>query len=230
MANLNKSQFGWHAQSAALGVVVSPATPFVPQGVPLDGGTAGRAGRGARALIVVLLLGTALLALRSAVAEDRPLDFIHALQKKDLADAAVDYLKMLKAKSPMPAEVAEVWDLEMSQSLHAAASQNAFDSKDFDEQMTAAQKYLDKFIQEKPNHPEAVTAMVAWGDFLMERAAQHLATARALTDKAQWALQMQEARAALEAAAPKYKLAIDKYKERLAALPPPGLPASKRES
>jgi tetratricopeptide (TPR) repeat protein len=113
----------------------------------------------------------------------------------------------------------------MSQSLHAAASQSAFDPKDFDDQMTAAQKYLDKFLVENPNHPQAVTAMVAWGDFLMDRAMQHLSAARGLTDKSQWAAQMKEARTALEAAAPKYKLAIDKYKERLAALPPPGLPA-----
>jgi tetratricopeptide (TPR) repeat protein len=182
-----------------------------------------------KALLLISLPAVALFAVRPAVAENRPLDFIHALQKKDLADEAVEYLNMLKAKPPMPAELAEVWDLEMSQSLHAAASQNAFDSKDFDEQMTAAQKYLDKFLQEKPNHPEAVTAMVAWGDFLMERATQHLSAARGATDKTQAALQLKEARTVLEAAAPKYKLAIDKYKQRLASLPPPGLPA-KRET
>ena len=56
----------------------------------------------------------------------------------------------------------------MSKSLKAAAAA-AFDAKEYESLMDESQKYLAKFIKEKPNHPDAMIAMAAWGDFLVKR-------------------------------------------------------------
>ena len=82
---------------------------------------------------------------------------------------AVEYLKILDKRPDLPPEIRDVWDLEMSKSLKAAAA-DAFDAKEYEQLMDESQKHLAKFIKEKPDHPAAATAMAAWGDFLVKRA------------------------------------------------------------
>ena len=59
----------------------------------------------------------------------------------------------------------------MSKSYRAAAA-DAFDDNEREHLMAESQRYLEKFIKEKPDHPEAVAAMAEWASFLTRRALQ----------------------------------------------------------
>jgi len=161
-----------------------------------------------------------LVAAACAAEEVRPLEFIHALQEKGYHDIAVDYLNMLKQQPSVPPEVAAVWDLEMSKSLRGAANR-ALNPKDFEETMNSAQKHLDKFLKENPDRAEAVTAMVSWGTFSIDRALQHLRAAKAATDKAEKTQHLTDARKLLDEARPRLKQAVETLQKRLAATPIP---------
>ena len=91
---------------------------------------------------------------RRVAGREQPLRFLHALQENGYGDMAVEYLKMLAKQPDLPPEVRDVWDLEMSKSLKAAAA-DAFDAKEYEALMDESQKYLAKFIKEKPDHPDA---------------------------------------------------------------------------
>ncbi len=165
------------------------------------------------------LLGMIAMCCAAAQAAEQPLEFLHALQEKDYGDIAVEYLKTGKEKGNLPPAVAEVWDLEMSKSLRASATR-AFDAKDFERLMGEAQTHLNKFLKEKPDHPAAVSAMVSWGNFTMDRALNYLRAGKANKDKQARAAQLQQARDALMDARPKFEKAIPKFQAQLAALPP----------
>jgi TolA-binding protein len=177
-------------------------------------------------------LAVAWLSLHSLFAEEEVLKFIRRLQETGYGDMAVDYLKMLQSSPNIPVQVREVWDLEMSRSLRAA-SKTAFDAKEAEEWVAQSQKYIEKFIKENPTHPEAVTATFSVGEFAMDRALNLLRAARAIPNKEenkeQKAKVLGEARAALEEARPKFKEASDKYRAKLASLPPVPEKITKRD-
>ena len=162
------------------------------------------------------------LAAGVSPAQEQPLRFVHALQQNGYGDMAVEYLNTLKDQPDLPPEVREVWDLEMSKSLKAAASA-AFDAKEYESLMADSQKYLAKFIKEKPNHPDAMIAMAAWGDFLVKKALESIRLAKTVEgkDKAQYTKHLSEARTVLSDAQGKFQEAQKKFKTRLAELPPP---------
>jgi len=170
------------------------------------------------ALLPWALLGA--LAAGAAAAEVRPLEFIHALQAKDYHEVVVDYLNMLKQQEPMPPEVAEVWDLEMSKSLRGAAGR-AYGRQDFDQRMSDAQKHLDQFLKAKPDHVEAISALVSSASFSVDRALQYLRLAKGLEakDKEAKAKYLADARTSLEEARPRFAKAVEQFQARLAALP-----------
>ena len=60
-------------------------------------------------------------AASAALAQEQPLRFVHALQENGYGDMAVEYLKTLEKQPDLPPEIRDVWDLEMSKSLKAAA-------------------------------------------------------------------------------------------------------------
>jgi hypothetical protein len=172
-----------------------------------------------RVALVVGVLGAGHAAAKAA--DERPLEFLHALQAKDYHDVAVEYLKKLRAEANPPAELMEVWDLEMSRSLRGAANR-AYNPQDFEQLLSEAQKHLEKFVKEKPSHPEAVSAMVSGGTFAMDRALQRLKAARALADRdnAQKTRLLSEARSAMEKAKPQFLQAANRYYEARVALGP----------
>ena len=133
--------------------------------------------------VVCVFLIAVLMTASSAVADEvRPLEFIRSLYAKGYHDLAVEYLTLLKdrqdkGKEEMPRALADIWDLEMAKSLRGAANR-AYDAKDADQLSARAQEYLDKFLKEKPNHPEADNALVSFADFIMDGALRNLANAK----------------------------------------------------
>ena len=175
--------------------------------------------RHCRLFLCLCLIFGSLCALGRA-AEVRPLDFLRALEEKDYNDVAVDYLEYLKKKGELPEELATTWDLEMAKSLRGVAASRAFDAKDREELSKKAQEHLDKFLQEKPGHPEAANALLSAGTFAVDRALQHLKAAKLLGDKdpQQKAKHLTEARSLLEEARPRFHQAIQRFEAQRAAL------------
>ena len=167
----------------------------------------------------------------SCWAEEDPLEFLHLLQQRGYGDMAVVYLNLLAKRAEMPTSVRDVWDLEMAKSKEAAAAE-AFDSKEEKQLLAEAHQHRAKFIREKPNHPAAMKAIVSWGESSLRQAAQMIQNAQSLeaTDRAQYEKTLAEARTLLNDARGRFQQAEKKFKEELAALPPPSkLPTKKAD-
>jgi hypothetical protein len=173
-----------------------------------------------RALLIASLATVGLYMPRAAsAAEDDQLEFVHALQSNNYADIAVEYLNDMKASNKLPDELADVWDLEMSKCLRSAAKQ-AYNAEEAKKDMADAQKYLDKFLKEKPDHPEAVSAGVWWAGFSTDKAMDELRMAEDKRQpKAARGEHLQAARAALEDAKPRFVQAAAKFRATMLKAP-----------
>ena len=118
----------------------------------------------------------------AATAREEPLRFVHALQRSGYGDMAVEYLDLLAKRPDLPPEIRDVWDLEMSKSLKAAAAE-AFDARDRERLIDESQRHLAKFLKEKPGHPAAANALAEWGDFLLRQSQELLHAAKAIEGK-----------------------------------------------
>jgi hypothetical protein len=170
----------------------------------------------------------AFVVIAPAAAEEQPLRFVHALQQHGYGDMAVDYLETLAKRPDLAPEVREVWDLEMSKSLVAAAA-DAFDLREKEQLLKQSREHLAKFIREHPNHPATAVATASWGDFLLKQALESIRSAKA-AEKGQQEKDLAEARTDLGHAREKFQQAQQEITTRLAELPPPSkLPARKAE-
>jgi hypothetical protein len=169
-------------------------------------------------LLVAAAAAFGLLLARTAPAADEPLKFLHALQEEGYPDIAVDYLKTIKDQADAPPEIMEVWDLEMARSLRSAA-RTAYDEKQAKELTDQAQKFLQKFIAEKPDHPEAVREDAKWADLLGQDALKELRRGKELADEKQKAEALDKARKLFEEVRPRFQKAQDKFKAKLAKMP-----------
>ncbi|MEN6458317.1 MAG: hypothetical protein ABFC63_05255 [Thermoguttaceae bacterium] len=170
---------------------------------------------GLQCAIVVGLLAAGLP--RAAVAAEQPLHFLHLLQKNGYGDMAVEYLDSLAKRGNMPAEIRDVFDLEMSKSLRVAAS-DAFDAKDQARLMQQSEHYLGKFIREKPDNPATAAATVAWGESLGRQAVERIHAVKG-KEKRQQEKVLAEARSQLTEAKEKFGRAARIFKARLDAIP-----------
>ena len=107
-----------------------------------------------------------------ARSEDRDLAFIHAMQGHKYGDTAAEFLESVKDN---PA-VKDVWDLEMSKSLRIEAMTSS-DPAVKETLLKQAQGFLDKFAQDKPNHPEAIQAKLANAGMVMDQGSEALVLA-----------------------------------------------------
>jgi hypothetical protein len=163
---------------------------------------------------------------------EQPLKFIEALRDGGYGDQAVEYLLLWRDRADMPAELREVWDLEMSKSLKAAAAE-AFDQKEYQRLMEQSRRHLEEFIRQNPRHPGLAAATADWGEFLAKQAVEKISAAKyaASKDPAQRDKLLAEARETLLQAKEKYKQSRELSAARLEGVKPASkLPASKGET
>ncbi len=175
------------------------------------------------ALLCAFALGVPpTLSAGTASAGEEPLRFLQVLRENGYGDMAVEYLKILDKRPDLPQEVRGVWDLEMSKSLLAAAD-DAFDVRDYGRLTEESQKYLAKFIREKPDHPAVAAAITSWGEFLGQQAINRLGAAKSIAgkDKVQYEKLLGDAREDLILARKKFVQSRQYLQKQLAALPPP---------
>lgn len=161
------------------------------------------------------------LSPRTASAEEDPLRFLQVLRENGYGDMAVEYLLILDKRPDLPKEVRDVWELEMSKSLRAAAA-NAYDVHEYERLTAESQKHLEKFILEKPDNPAVSLAMISWGEFLGQRALERLGTARrtAGKDKESHTKLLAEARKGLKQSREKFAQAEKQLEKQLSEIPP----------
>ena len=179
-------------------------------------------------LLAVIFLPLFLFAA-TASADEEPLRFLKVLRDNGYGDMAVEYLRILDKRPDLPKEVRDVWDLEMSKSMTAAAAV-AYDNRERERLTAESQKYLAKFIREKPDNPAVASAMTSWGEFLGQRALALLGSAKSAAgkDKPQAEKYLAEARDDLKQAREKFIQARQKFEKQLSALPPPPKLATQR--
>lgn len=182
-----------------------------------------------RVFVALGFLTAAALGAGEALAQDPPLPFLHALQDHGYGDMAIEYLKLLEKQRAVPPEIRESWDLEMSKSYRAAAS-DAYDAKDYERLMAEAQRYLEKFINENRDHPEAVAATAEWAEFLARRALELIRQAKNVEkkDKEQCESLLADARASLADARTNVEQAQKRFRAQPADLPPASASSSKK--
>ncbi|MBN1394917.1 MAG: hypothetical protein JW959_07835 [Pirellulales bacterium] len=171
----------------------------------------------------LVVFGLSLLSpAQTASAGEEPLRILQVLRENGYADVAVKYLEKLAERPEMPAEVRDVWDLEMSKSLSAAAA-DAYDEREYERLAAASQRHLAKFIREHPDHPAVASAITAWGENLGKQALGRLTAARNIAKKNKdlSAKLFSEARDELQQARDKFVQAQQYFQKQIDALPPP---------
>ena len=152
----------------------------------------------------------------SAVAEDRDLSFLHALQTRGYGDTAIDFLQSVKKNPTASPAVAEVWDLEMSNSLRAEAL-SARDLASRADMLKQAQNHLDKFVRENPNNPGSCGASSTMSARSWIRPMRLLLTAQ-LGPEAEQGAKLAEARNQFEMARPRLEAVEKKLSQRIKEL------------
>ena len=109
-------------------------------------------------------------------AAENPADFVQALREGGYADIAAEYLVELKQSKELPPELGDVWDLGNGQVSPRRGQ--AYNAGERDWDMAKAQKHLNRFLKDKPDHPDALLAMVWWAGFSAEQALDHLRAAK----------------------------------------------------
>ena len=154
--------------------------------------------------------------------EPESLQFLHLLQENGYGDLAVEYLNILDKQADLPAEIRKVFDLEMSESLRAAADL-AYDDKESEQLKAESRKHLDKFLKENPDHPAADAALASWDEFQLKQVLWRLQTAKGLegNDKDKYAQEMREIRAQLAEIRKRFVEVSERFQKQVDKLPPP---------
>lgn len=171
-----------------------------------------------------IILASCLFAsqVQAAAKGDEPesLQFLHQLQQNGYGDFAVEYLKILEKQSNLPAAIRDVFDLEMSESLRAAADAS-YDEKESEQFKAESRKFLDKFLKEHPDHPAADGAVASSAEFELKQAIWRIQSAKALEskDKAKYAKEMSEVRVQLGEVRKKFVEAAARFQKQADKLP-----------
>jgi TolA-binding protein len=168
--------------------------------------------------IVFILLLLALLP-QVAAAKEPYQKFLRALQESGYADVALEYINRIEKDPDLPPELLLTLDLERSNSLRKAA-ETAYDVRQAEQMLVDAQKYLDKFLKEHPDHPAAASSILFWGDSLVELGQRSVGLAHKATEPTIKAKYLAEAREYFKQAGERFEEASKRFLARFEQLPP----------
>jgi len=167
------------------------------------------------ALVVALIASSA----GSALATDRDLAYLHALESRGFGDVAVNYLETLDKKDQVSPAVRDVFDLEMSKGLRAEA-QNPPDPAQRGALLSQSQKFLDQFVKNNPNHAEALQAQITSAEMMFDHAQETISGIRLVKEKTEKTTALTQARGELAQVKAVLQPAVDKLAAQLKALGP----------
>ena len=150
---------------------------------------------------------------------DRDVAYVRALESHGFGDVAVNYLESLDKNNAVSPALREVFDLEMSKSLRAEA-QNPPDPAQRGALLARSQKYLDQFVKNNPNHPEALQAQVSSAEMMFDHAQETIGDAKAIKDKTERIAVLTQARGELAQVKSILQPAVEQLIARLKKLGP----------
>ena len=175
--------------------------------------------RSFRILLPALAAAVVSVSAGRAIALDRDLAYLHALQGGGFGDIAASYLESLDKKNELSPAVREVFDLEMSKSLRAEA-QTLPDATQRGALLRQSQTFLDQFVKNNPNHPEALQGQISSAEMMFDHAQETIARSGLIKEKAEKAASLTQARGELAQVKAILKTAVDKLNAQLKELGP----------
>jgi len=168
--------------------------------------------------------------LCSAAANAAPpyADFLHALQRRGYGELAIEYLEKIKNNPDLPAELRDEFDLEMYNSLDAAA-QEAATPELKQQRLESAKARMDAFLKAHPNHPGVAAALMSGANEPYERGQRLLARAEVTFDSATKDKLLADAREALEQARPILEKALGSFRAKLTEVEKIPVPSDKEK-
>lgn len=161
--------------------------------------------------------------------EPRSLEFLRGLRNRGYGDTAVEYLQTLQKQGDLPAELRDIWDLEMSECLRVAAK-DAYDTREAQQLAHQARTSLEKFVRDKPDDYRTGLAISTLGMLSVDQGLALLDSARQAQGTPQHAKLLDEARQALNEARTRFQQAGAKYDSPVAPKPPEVSAKDKRRS
>lgn len=128
---------------------------------------------------VALCLGWLIAAPASA--GEPFLEFLRALQDKGYGELALVYIDSIAARPDLPVEMKQTLDLERSKSLRIAANE-AYDDAQRQQRIAEADKLLNAFLKNNPDHPAGMPALITVVDATIFKAQMSLGQSRATRD------------------------------------------------
>ena len=155
----------------------------------------------------------------SQVQADEPIvRFIEGLRERGYFDTAIEYLEVVRQRTDLPAEVAEVLDLQLGLTWQQRAALSRV-PEDREKALGEAERSLRKFLAEKAQHSQAALANSMLGELLFERAKSLIWKADGLESAAEKLELQQSARTLIDQAKTIYQTAADQYKAAYDAFP-----------
>jgi tetratricopeptide (TPR) repeat protein len=164
------------------------------------------------ALILWALVGTRIQA-------DEPIvRFIEGLRERGYFDTAIEYLEVIRQRTDLPAEIAEVLDLQLGLTWQQRAALSRV-PEDREKAVGEAERALRKFLAEKAQHAQAPLANSMLGELLFDRAKSLIWKAEGLDTPPERLELQQSARTLIDQAKTIYQTAADQYKAAYDAFP-----------
>ena len=171
-----------------------------------------------------ILVGIGDLQRAAAVEDPRTArSFLTALRERGLYDLALDFIDRLRDDPETPADLKAILDYEQGRTLIDEAARLG-DLARRRELLEQARARLDHFVQEQPEHPQAIDALVQIARMLVERGHLSLLLRDETQDPAQKDAREREARQAFTQAHEAYDRSVTRleaaYKKFAGFLPP----------
>jgi len=116
----------------------------------------------------LFILGTAVVLVAEACADERQLEFIRRLQERGFHDVVVEYVESIRSRGNVADDVKTTADFWIGNSLLAGA-ELVPELERRDEQLQRARASLERFVRENPEHERAAEAQMDQARILIER-------------------------------------------------------------
>jgi tetratricopeptide (TPR) repeat protein len=153
------------------------------------------------------------------VQADEPIvRFIEGLRERGYFDTAIEYLEVIRQRTDLSPEVAEVLDLQLGLTWQQRAASSRV-PEDREKAVGEAERALRKFLAEKGQHSQAALANSMLGELLFERAKSLIWKAEGLDTPPERLELQQSARTLIDQAKTIYQTSADQYKAAYDAFP-----------
>ncbi len=155
---------------------------------------------------------TAIVSLSAliAMAEEPYQDFLAGLRERQYYDYALIYLDQLAARPGIPDELKQVIPYEKAVTLLASAANTRSTEKQI-EQLDQAIAYLEQFVKESPNHPQAANANTERAKILIGKARVEIAQSRVPANQGNRAEYQKKARTLIASARAVFQKAAEQH-------------------